>query len=149
MPGSLTLSELQSNPRAIYSGYRNDVWNNAITQVGGFLETDINTVVVRFNARHQDRLVRYVATTGGRQAWEATDFSRAKSTADIFDLNFKKNINSTLGSNTLIGGISQNYWNMMEYKLLPIVDHLAPLMPFQNNVTTKSITPNKYIKNVQ
>ena len=41
----------------------------------------------------------------------------------------------------------QNYWNMMEYKLLPIVDHLAPLMPFQNNVTTKSITPNKYIKN--
>ena len=112
MPGSLTLSELQSNPRAIYSGYRNDVWNNAITQVGGYLETDINTVVVRFNARHQDRLVRYVATTGGRQAWEATDFSRAKSTADIFDLNFKKNINSMLGSNTLIGGISQNYWNM-------------------------------------
>ena len=112
MPGSLTLSEFQSNPRASYSGYKNDVWNNAINQVGGYLETDINSVVVRFNARHQDRLVRYVATTGGRQAWEATNFSRAKSTADTFDLNFKKDINSTLGNNTLIGGISQNYWSM-------------------------------------
>jgi iron complex outermembrane receptor protein len=26
MPGSLTLSEFQSNPRASYSGYKNDVW---------------------------------------------------------------------------------------------------------------------------
>ena len=111
-PGNLTLSEFQSNPRASYSGYKNDVWNNAINQVGGYLETDINSVVVRLNARHQDRLVRYVATQSGRTINENTQFSRAKSTADTFDLNFKKDINSTLGNNTLIGGISQNYWNM-------------------------------------
>jgi iron complex outermembrane receptor protein len=111
-PGALTLSEFQSNPRASYSGYKNDVWNNAINQVGGYLETDINSVVVRLNARHQDRLVRYVATQSGRTIYENTQFSRAKSTADTFDLNFKKDINSTLGNNTLIGGISQNYWNM-------------------------------------
>ena len=41
----------------------------------------------------------------------------------------------------------QNYWNMLETKLLPVIDKLAPKVAFVNNVTTKSIQPNKFIKN--
>ena len=41
----------------------------------------------------------------------------------------------------------QNYWNMLEYKLLPIIDKLSPIVAFSNNVTIKSTKPNKIIKN--
>lgn len=111
-PGSLTRSEFLSNPRSSYLGYRNDYWNNDINQIGGHFETEISGFVVTLNAKHQDRLVRYVATTSARTAFETSNFARSKSTTDNFDLNFKRNINSSVGSNTLIGGISQNYWNM-------------------------------------
>ena len=40
----------------------------------------------------------------------------------------------------------QSYWKMIENKLLPIIDKLAPKVPFLNNVTTKSTKPKKYIK---
>jgi len=110
-PGALTLTEFQLNPRSSYSGYKNDYWNNAINQVGGYFETDINGLVIRLNARHQDRLVRYAATSSARTAFQTTDFARSKSTNDIFDLNLKKDINLTLGNNTSIVGIAQNYWN--------------------------------------
>ena len=41
----------------------------------------------------------------------------------------------------------QNYWNMLEAKLLPIIDKLSPVVAFSNNVTVKSTKPNKIIRN--
>ena len=40
----------------------------------------------------------------------------------------------------------QSYWKMIENKLFPIIDKLAPNVPFLNNITTKITKPNKYKK---
>ena len=110
-PGALTLSEYKLNPRSSHSDYKNDYWSNAINQVGGYFETELSGLTFRLNARHQDRLVRYVATSSARTDFKTTDFARSKSTADIFDLNFKNESKSIFGINTFVAGVAQNYWN--------------------------------------
>jgi len=107
-PGALNAARLSENPRSINPIYKNDYWNNAVNQVGGYLETDIYGTVIQLNARHQDRLIRYVSTFSNG----SSSFARAKSTIDVFDLNAKNVINTSFGKNTLIAGTSQNFWSM-------------------------------------
>jgi exonuclease III len=69
-----------------------------------------------------------------KRSWK--EYSKTKLLEELANVNFVPEPNDP-----------QNYWNMMENILLPIINKLAPKIPFKNNVTTKSIKPNKQIKN--
>jgi hypothetical protein len=69
-----------------------------------------------------------------KRSWK--DYSKNKLLAELAKVDFNPEPNDP-----------QSYWNMMEYKLLPIINLLAPYVPFKNNVTTKSIKPSRLIKN--
>ena len=69
-----------------------------------------------------------------KRCWKT--YTKEKLIAELAEISFTPEPND-----------AQSYWNMFETKLLPIIEKLVPKVPFLNNVTAKSIKPNRFIKN--